>query len=235
MKPFLSYCFFVIFCCLLALFAACERPVPKDVMFCKSQEAFVVETAFDEKTAIIVMYKGDEVRLMGDTAYLPALDSSKVDSSDFYVKVTAKRGVVGWVNKKHLQHERIKQKNKPRKAAEANLPKKEEKPDSNAIDSASATLFTFGTYNAELTGGIALSAEIDTLPDDKRRFRLIISAPEACKKEWTGELKIEGNSMMYQNGDCKISFSFQKDELNIQESGCSEKECSPTALLKRKK
>lgn len=118
--------------CLLHI--ACERPVPKDVMFCKSGEVLVLENPYDKESAKIVMYRGDEVKLLGDTVYHTQIDSTKKDISDFNVKVTAKRGVVGWVHIKDLQKERISN-SKPRKKQSNPLPaKKEEIP---VIDSAS--------------------------------------------------------------------------------------------------
>jgi hypothetical protein len=123
-----------IFSMILLFNIACERPVPKDVMFCKSGEVLVLENPFDKESAKIVMYRGDEVKLMGDTVYHVQIDSTKKDSSDFNVKVTAKRGVVGWVHIKDLQKERISN-SKPRKKQSNPLPaKKEENP---VIDSAS--------------------------------------------------------------------------------------------------
>lgn len=120
---------------LILLFnVACERPVPKDVMFCKSGEVLVLENPYNKESAKIVMYRGDEVKLLGDTVYHTQIDSTKKDSSDFNVKVTAKRGVVGWVHIKDLQKERISN-SKPRKKQSNPLPaKKEENP---VIDSAS--------------------------------------------------------------------------------------------------
>jgi hypothetical protein len=130
------------FSMILLFNVACERPVPKDVMFCKSGEVLVLENPFDKESAKIVMYRGDEVKLLGDTVYHTQIDSTKKDSSDFNVKVTAKRGVVGWVHIKDLQKERISN-SKPRKKQSNPLPeghnheghnhaKKEEKPKSDS-------------------------------------------------------------------------------------------------------
>ncbi len=112
---------------LILLFnVACERPVPKDVMFCKSGEVLVLENPFDKESAKIVIYRGDEVKLMGDTVYHVQIDSTKKDSSDFNVKVTAKRGVVGWIHIKDLQKERIGSTKARKKQSNAFPVKKEE-------------------------------------------------------------------------------------------------------------
>jgi hypothetical protein len=65
--------------------------------------------------------------------YHSQIDSTKKDSSDFNVKVTAKRGVVGWVHIKDLQKERVTNVNPRKKATKALPPKKEEKPKSDSI------------------------------------------------------------------------------------------------------
>jgi hypothetical protein len=115
--PFNILSFFIVLL-ILSLFGACERPVPKDLMFCKAEEVYVLEYPFEKKSAKIVIYRGDEVKLIGDTVYHIDIDSTQKDSSDFSVKVTAKRGVIGWVHIKELQKERISQskiKAKPKK------------------------------------------------------------------------------------------------------------------------
>jgi hypothetical protein len=113
------------FSMILLFNVACDRPVPKDVMFCKTGEVFVLEHPFDKESAKIVIYRGDEVKLLGDTVYHVQIDSAKKDSSDFNVKVTAKRGVVGWIHIKDLQKERIGS-IKPRKKQSNPLPAKKE-------------------------------------------------------------------------------------------------------------
>jgi hypothetical protein len=95
-------------------------------------EVFVLENPFDKKSAKIVMYRGDEVKLLGDTVYHTQIDSTKKDSSDFNVKVLAKRGVVGWVHIKDLQKERVTNLSPRKKAINALPPKKDEKPQSDS-------------------------------------------------------------------------------------------------------
>ena len=128
----ISFCLLSIVAIVFLLNVACERPVPKDVMFCKTYEVLVLETPFDKESAKIVMYRGDVVKLLGDTMYHSQIDSTKKDSSDFNVKVTAKRGVVGWVHIKDLQKERVTNVNPRKKATKALPPKKEEKPKSDS-------------------------------------------------------------------------------------------------------
>lgn len=119
MNPFTNTLYFFIVFFIVFLFVACENNDPIDVMFCKAQEVYVLEYPFDKKSAKIVIYRGDEVKLSGDTVYHVDIDSTQIDSSDFSVKVTAKRGVIGWVHINEIQKGRIdlsKIKAKPKKA-----------------------------------------------------------------------------------------------------------------------
>jgi hypothetical protein len=134
----LAISFFII------LSISCERSVPKDVMFCKSWEVLVLEKPFDKESALIVMYRGDEVKLVGDTMYHSQIDSTKKDSSDFSVKVSAKRGVVGWVHIKELQKERIRQYLQRKPASNSSPLKKSEK---NSADSSTLKVDSVNTLN----------------------------------------------------------------------------------------
>lgn len=136
-----SFCYFQ-FVLLSFLSIACERPVPKDVMFCKSGEVLILENPFDKESAKIVMYRGDEVKLMGDTVYHLQIDSTKKDSTDFNVKVSAKRGVIGWVHIKDLQKERITNIPKNNKQ-KLKLPEKKE--DKVVLDSATIKIDSTST------------------------------------------------------------------------------------------
>jgi hypothetical protein len=143
MKILISILTLFIFGSIFLLSIACERSVPKDVMFCKSWEVLVLETPFDKESAKIVMYRGDEVKLMGDTIYHSQLDSTKKDSTDFCVKVTAKRGVVGWVHVKDLQKERIANVKQRKKQPNGLSPKKEEKTSNDSTDLKTDSLKTY--------------------------------------------------------------------------------------------
>ena len=83
----------------------------------------VLELPFDKSSAKIMIYRGDEVKLLGDTIYKKNSDSIVLDSSQFYVNVSAKRGVIGWVFQKDLQKDKIvlnpKQKNTREKKAKS--------------------------------------------------------------------------------------------------------------------
>lgn len=129
----------------ILLSISCERSVPKDVMFCKSWEVLVLEKPFDKESALIVMYRGDEVKLVGDTIYHSQIDSTKKDSSDFCVKVSAKRGVVGWVHIKELQKERINQYFQRKPASNSSPLKKTEK---KSVDSSTIKVDSINTLNS---------------------------------------------------------------------------------------
>ena len=216
----------------IPIFFSCEHPVPKDVMFCKSQEVYVLEIPFDKKSAIIVIYKGDEVRLLGDTTY-KQIDSVKFDRSDFYVKVVAKRGVEGWVHKNELQKERIKVNPNIKRSKPEDLVLKKKLLDSLEADSISK--ITFGSYSANLENKLTVNLQIDTLENQKRAFKLLIDGLDQCKKELKGELSLENKQMTFQDGDCKIVFLFYGNQLELQESGnCAGKDCLITSKLKRK-
>jgi hypothetical protein len=223
-KIFFSALFFSF---LILLIAGCEQPVPDDAMFCKSKEVFLLEKPYDPKSAIIVMYRGDEVKLLGDTIYHFTIDSTlKKDSTDFFVKVSGKRGVVGWVNKKDLQHERIKINKFPKNSNKLLKPK--DNKDSLAISNDSTLNFmTFGNFISDAESGVRLHAVIDSVSSDQRVFKIYFSGNDACKKEISGKALLEKYEIIYQNNNCNLKFIFEKNQLFIEESGtdCMEKEC----------
>jgi len=94
---------------------SCQKKEDPYILYCKSKEVLVLELPFDKSSAKIMIYRGDEVKLLGDTIYKKNSDSVVLDSSQFYVKVSAKRGVIGWIFQKDLQKDKIvlspKQKN----------------------------------------------------------------------------------------------------------------------------
>jgi hypothetical protein len=205
---------------------ACERPVPKDTMFCKSKEVFVLEKPFDKKSAIIVMYRGDEVKLLGDTVYHFSIDSTlKKDSADFCVRVSAKRGVIGWIHKKELQHKRIKTKNynpNPNKPL-----KPVDQKDSLAFIADSSSFVTFGKFVSEAEAGSVLHVDIDSVDNLHRVFKIYFSGNDACKKEISGKANLVKNQLSYSFNDCSLKLSFEKNQLMIEESGanCMDKNC----------
>lgn len=91
----------------LILSFSCQKKENQYIMYCKSKEVLVLEQPFDKSSAKIMIYRGDEVKLLGDTIFKKNNDSIIVDSTQFYVKVSAKRGVIGWVFHKDLQKDKI--------------------------------------------------------------------------------------------------------------------------------
>jgi hypothetical protein len=108
---------------IMILFYSCKKKEDPSILYCKSKEVLVLELPFDKSSAKIMIYRGDEVKLLGDTIYKKNIDSIVLDSSQFYVNVSAKRGVIGWVFQKDLQKDKIvlspKQKNTREKKAKS--------------------------------------------------------------------------------------------------------------------
>jgi acetaldehyde dehydrogenase (acetylating) len=78
-------------------------------VYCKSKELLILKNAFDKESALIVLYRGDSVQLLGDTTYISSENQEgRIDSSVYYVLVKAKRGVKGWVLSSDLQKNPIK-------------------------------------------------------------------------------------------------------------------------------
>jgi len=78
-------------------------------VYCKSKELLILKNAFDKESALIVLYRGDSVQLLGDTIYNRSENQEEsIDSSVYYVLVKAKRGVKGWVLSSDLQKNPIK-------------------------------------------------------------------------------------------------------------------------------
>lgn len=78
-------------------------------VYCKSKELLILKNAFDKESALIVLYRGDSVQLLGDTIYNRSENQEgRIDSSAYYVLVKAKRGVKGWILSSELQKNPIK-------------------------------------------------------------------------------------------------------------------------------
>jgi hypothetical protein len=216
----------------LFVLIACESKVPDDMMFCKSEEVFVLESPFDDKSAIIVMYRGDDIRLIGDTAYQKAITPEmKVDSSFFYVKVKAKRGVVGWVNAKDLQHERPKI--HTRKPKESVIIEKIEGP-TITVDSSLTSLDTDIVMNDSIwklwMGSYSFAADTSDNPEifsiicsrkDSAhiQFEFLRKNAEDCNTSLKGIMALQFNEAVYRKDSCKINIRFTPPYLELEKVG----------------
>ena len=206
------------------LFYQCEHPIPKDVMFCKVEEVFVLETPFEAESAIIVMYKGDDLKLLGDTVYMEVPDTVEMDSSIFYVKVKAKRGVVGWVNIQDIQKERpqIAQKKpkRPKIVKKKIIPPKDTTPP--APDSIAMTdslyLSLLGTYQL-LADSTNFQLQLDSLDSLQFKFNLAFKSGSDCNGNINGIVLWNGRSLNYFQDSCQLFFLLNADTLTIQEIG----------------
>lgn len=222
---------FLLFGGIALLFTACEIPVPVDMVFCKSEEVFVLATPFKEKSAIIVMYKGDDLRLLGDTAYQQPTEAGvPIDSSHYYVKVKAKRGVVGWVHANDLQRERPKiQTSKPKepviieKIEEASTPVS----DFGLLDLDTSIVMTdslwqlwMGTYqlpkdtsqNSETIRFVCSRRDSTTI-----QFEYIRTGIESCAGKEKGIAHLTFNRAVFKEDSCALYLLFTPPFLEIQQ------------------
>lgn len=232
---------------IVVCFIACKRSTPSDQYFCKAEEVYVLEEPFQEETAIIVMYKGDDVFLLGDTVYLelPSLehqDSVVVDSTLYYVKVKAKRGVIGWVNALELQHDRPKAVViKP--AAPVKIPPKlEAKPDPLAI--LDSLLTTSDSSKQELLGTYAYTSDslnqhqFNVLAVDSSRWSFQWKMSGNCDSLLSGEAVLKGRTLAWQAADsCQYRFQWlSEQQLQISvDSSCLNRMCVPKGKLSKLK
>lgn len=233
------------------LLGACETAIPDDMMFCKSEEVYVLASAFDEKSAIIVMYRGDDVRLLGDTAYQQAITPEmKVDSSVYYVKVKAKRGVIGWVHAKDLQHDRPKI--QTRKPKESVVIEKIETPELT-VDSSLIALDTLVEMNDSLwslwMGTYTFSADSSDKPElfrivcaqkDSMHLLFDFSRTEAedCNHNLKGVARLQFNKALYSKDSCKFRIRFDPPFLELKRTGTcgkTDSDCNFEYKLKKVK
>lgn len=226
-------------------FIACERVLPADQYFCKAEEVYVLEEPFQEETAIIVMYKGDDVFLLGDTVYLelPSVetqDSTVIDSTEYYVKVKAKRGVIGWVSAKELQHERPKAVVVKPAAPVKIPPKVEPKPDSLAMldsllikpDSLKTGLLGLYLYTSD-----SLTAHyFQLLAVDSSKWSFEWKMKGNCDSLLTGEAVLKGRTLHWQAADsCRYRFQWLSEhDMQISiDSSCLNQICIPKGKLSK--
>ncbi len=228
------------------LSTSCDPPIPADMVFCKAEELLVLEEAFNEKSAIIIMYKGDDLRLLGDTAYALLVDSEVlIDSSVFYVKVRAKRGVIGWVDAQKLQHERPKIAEKKPKPAIPIEKKPEPVSDSIAPDSlATNTLLSdslksvwVGNYSIK-NDSVSIYMAINAIDSINRvHFDLDIDAP--CQLNYKSKAVVmKGREVVYELKDIKLHFLFAAPFLELKLTNDAEnrpENCSSIHVQLRKK
>jgi hypothetical protein len=229
-------------------FFACETAVPADQYFCKAEEVYVLEEAFDLESAIIVMYKGDDVLLLGDTIYKEiapkdSLDSVRIDSSQFYVKVKAKRGVIGWVNASELQHERPKAPPTKPAAPVKTPPQVKVKVDSFAVLD-SLLQAAKDSLNSSLLGSYIYLKD----SSDYHSFRLFAIDSAGWSFQWKighqcdtlikAKAKLNGRKLIWQSADsCKWHFEWlSENRMSIKaESNCKSAICLPKGSLSKKK
>lgn len=224
---------------LFFLMMSCNRPVSKDVMFCKAEEVLVLALPFDPESAIILMYKGDEVKLLGDTAYAEVPDSVEMDSSDFYVRVRAKRGVKGWVHQRELQAERPhsppKQPARPVRPSDIAKSKKDTvQKDSLSLPSDSLQQTFVGNYRLAKANRL-LTVQVDSAEGSVVQVEIVLSDEDDCQGEWRGLARWEGPQAFLQKDSCTISLQFKASRLSLKSKGsCFENEaCSLNAELQR--